>query len=318
MTAGVITPLYTPAKEGGRLDTRGLANYVDWLAKDPNVDGLFVRCGVGKMFTFTAEEIKESIDVTMEAVAGRKFVQFSTFGVFDGKHYNRPDQDTYIAETVKFSQYAQEKGATGVVLVMPWMLLPKKGESIEDLICRYVGTVASSIEIPIVLYNPPTVPRDYSLSSDLLRRLTEIPNVIGAKISSTSMSWFSRLEEAAEGTSFSIISGTEWAYYQALMTGSLGVIGGGCNVYPSILKALYEAFMEGDYNVARKTQWDVNNANEFFRGYSSTNGGLSYLRAKGLDIEPWDKTGEPLESKEEALRKYADLEPILAKYKERA
>jgi len=314
LTAGVITPLYTPAKEGGNLDSTGLAKYVDWLAKDPNINGLFVRCGVGRMFTFTRDEIREAVDVTTEAAAGRKFLQFGTFGEFNGNHFDRPDPQRYVEDSVELSRYAEEKGAAGVVLLMPYMLLPKRGESIEDLVYGYVATVAGAIGISVTLYNPPSVPRDYSLGPDLLKRLTTIPNVVGAKISSTQMAWFSRLEEAAEGTSFSIISGTEWAYYQALMTGSLGVIGGGCNVYPGIINALYRAFMDGKYDVARKIQWDVNHASSSFRGYSGSSGALSYLRAKGLEIEPWDKSGKPLAPMEEALAKAADLDSLIEKY----
>jgi dihydrodipicolinate synthase/N-acetylneuraminate lyase len=306
--------VFTPAKEGGHLDTKGLANYVDWLAGDPHISGLFVRSGVGAMYSYSADEVKQSIDTTVEALAGRKYVLFGTFGIFDGDCDHRPDPERFIAESLEFSQYARDRGADGIVLLTPWMLLPKKDETTHDVICGYLRTVCESVDIPCIVYNPGSMPDGYQIIPQLIPRLLEIPNLIGAKISTHDLAWLSRVEMAAGDSTFAVIPGNEQIFLQALVTGSHGIIGGGCNVYPDILYSVYQNFLTGDYTAARQAQIDANKAFNCLDYTPSSAFGLAYLRKKGLEVQPWDKTGIPHLLDAELTRRSEPLDSLIHKY----
>lgn len=314
LTTGVITPVFTPAKEGGRLDTKGLANYVDWLAEDPNISGLFVRCGVGAMYSYTADEVRQAIDTAVEALAGRKYILFGTFGIYDGDRDHRPDPERFTDESLEFSQYAKDRGADGIVLVMPWMLLPKAGESPTDLVCSYLRSVCEKVEVPCIVYNPGEVPHPWRLYPHTIPHLLEIPNLIGAKISTNDLAWFSRVEMAASDSTFAVIPGSELVLLQALVMGSHGIIGGGCNVYPGILNAVYQNFLQGDYLAAREAQVDANKAFNYLDYSPSSAFGLAYLRQKGLDIQPWDKFGIPHLSGAGFTERSEPLDDLVNKY----
>jgi 4-hydroxy-tetrahydrodipicolinate synthase len=311
---GVITPVFTPALEGGRLDPKGFARYCERLAEDPNQTTLFIRCGSGQMYTYTKEETKQVIDIATEIVGARKYTTFGTFGVFRGSVDDRPDPNQFIEESLELSKYAEEKGATGVILVVPWALVPEKGQSMEDMQFDYYEKVARSINIPILLYNPPNVPPEYRLTTAIIERIKHLPNMAGAKISTQELAWFSDLELATEGTDFAMIAGHEGVYLPAMTTGALGAIGQGCNIYAHILRVIFEAFMAGDYERAYEAQKDVILGLRNFDGYGNSTSGLAYLKSHGLEIEPWDKSGDPLRTPEEVARIRKGLDPIIEKY----
>jgi len=314
LATGVIVPVFTPAKEGGRLDSKGLENYLNWLVEDPHTHGLFVRSGVGCMYSYTPQEVREAIDITVETVAGRKHVLFGTFGIYDGDTDHRPEPERYIAESIEFSQYAEEKGTTGIVLLSPYMLLPKEGETTQDVVASYIKEVAGSVRLPVMVYNPGSIDPGYYITSHLVPRLLEIPNLVAAKISTNDMAWLARVEAALADTTFALIPGSEQVFYHMLLTGSLGIIGAGCNVYPSILDAVYTRFLEEDYTGARQAQMDANDAFVYIDWVPQSIGGLAYLRVKGLDVQPWDKSGEPLLSDAKIATAIEGLDRLISKY----
>lgn len=311
---GVITPVFTPALEGGRLDPKGFENYIKWLSKDPDVSTYFVRCGSGQMYTYTVEETKQVIDITMDVGGDEKHATFGTFGVFNADPKQRPDPKQYVDETLELSLYAQEKGADGIIMLVPWALVPEEGQSVEDLQYDYYKTVSDAVNIPILIYNTPAMPEEYNLTVPLVERIKELPNMAGAKISSGNLAWISELEIATEGSDFALISGHEGVYLPCLAIGCLGVIGQGCNVYPAVLKKVYDAFMEGDWATANEAQRDVIKGLHNFDGYGNSTSGLAYLKSKGLDIGPWDKGGTQIRTPEEVEIMKKGLDPILEKY----
>ncbi|MCA9412199.1 MAG: dihydrodipicolinate synthase family protein, partial [Candidatus Omnitrophica bacterium] len=116
---GVFVPVFTPALQGGAMDPKGLANYIQWLGKDDSVTSLFVRCGSGRMYDYSFEEVKAAIDIGQENNQGKKYVFYGTFGEFSGKVDERPDPGKFIDQTLELSKYAEEKGADGIVLLVP-------------------------------------------------------------------------------------------------------------------------------------------------------------------------------------------------------
>jgi len=311
---GVFVPVFTPAQQGGALDPKGLANYIQWLKKDRSVTSLFIRCGSGRMYDYTFDEVKAAIEIGQENLDGEKYAFYGTFGEFSGDVEDRPDPNKFIDQTLELSKFAEKKGATGVVLLVPWALVPEKGETVEDLQVRYYLQIADEVNCPVFIYNTPGMPEGYKLTPSVASRIKHHPNIAGAKLSTADMGWVSEVEMEIQDSSFFLVSGHEGCYLQWLMTGALGVIGQGCNVYTAAIRAILDTFLEGDYIRAREIQFDVIRMLSCFAGYGNSIPGLAYLRSKGLEIEPWDKSGLPLTSESDIRPVVEGIDRILKNY----
>ena len=106
-----------------------------------------------------------------------------------------------------------------------------------------------------MVYRPSTV-TTHGLTPELVECLLGIPTFVGLKDSSKDLELFAVLC-ARFGDQVSVIQGVEMLHLAALALGGAGVIGGGANVYPGLLKRLSAAFEAGDLERARKLQLAV-------------------------------------------------------------
>jgi len=280
---GVIAPMFTPCKPDGSLDPWGAAEFANFLCGRDGISSVFPRSGLGRMYTFTKEEVKLIIDAVIDAVAGDAGVIPGTAGIWDKNPRKKPDPQRYTAETTELSLYAQEKGADGVVIVMPEALPEKPKATLYDRICAYYQEVSSAINIPIVIYHPPGVAAPYRITPELFQSLLEIKGVTGMKYSMPDMYQFGLIALLAPKR-FALIAGHEGAFLSALALGAVGVIGQGCCVCPEILRAVYDHFRRGDWRRARKAQRAVNKLLEESAGIDIAVFGKQYANEKGYDV----------------------------------
>ncbi len=327
--AGVIVPVFTPCLANGAIDWEGFRNFVAWLRDNPAVTALFVRCGLGKMYTYTLADTKKAIEITMETLDGKKPAMFGTFGEHfrtgmpsgaDLSHHvtigkNRPDPKQYLDQTIELTEYASEKGAMAGVLVVPCALLPAPGKNLDDTIFEYYESVSESTSLPLFIYNTPTLPKPYRTSPEMAQRVAQLDNVIGMKISTDDMSWLTQIIMATQETKFSVISGSECTFYQALLSGACGVIGQGCDVNPEILRGVFDRFMDGDLPGALEAQHDALRALGLFKGLDAPRSGLAYLKLKGLECEAYGRFGEPPVPASRIGEFEAEVDRLIAKYR---
>src|SRR5262245_36021259 len=108
--AGVIVPCITVFQEDERIDDEATGEHIRWLV-EAGVDGVTPCGSSGELIALTLEERKRLISLAMDAVGGRVPVLPST-----GCYSTR--------ETVELSQHAERAGAHGVMVVLPYYLLP--------------------------------------------------------------------------------------------------------------------------------------------------------------------------------------------------
>jgi len=327
--AGVIVPVFTPCLPGGAIDWDGFRNFVAWLGDHPSITALFVRCGLGKMYTYTLADTKRAIDITMETLDGKKPAMFGTFGEHfrtgmpsgtDLSHHrtigkNRPDPKQYLDQTIELTEYAREKGAMAGVLVVPAALRPSEGSTLSETIFDYYRSVAESTDLPLFIYNTPTLPKQYRTSPEMAARVARLDNVIGMKLSSDDMKWLTQIIMATADSEFTMIAGSECTCFHALASGASGVIGQGCDVYPEILRAVFERFMSGDFSGALEAQQDVLRALSFFKGLDAPRSGLAYLKRKGLRCEAYGRFGEPPVPENKIKEFEEELDRLIGKYR---
>ncbi|MFH1737937.1 MAG: dihydrodipicolinate synthase family protein [bacterium] len=324
----VIVPVFTPCGPGGAIDWDGFKNFVVWLRDHPAVNTLFVRCGLGKMYTYTVSDTKRAIDVTMEALDGKKQAMFGTFGEYfrngvpsgaDLSHYrtigkNRPDPAQYFDQTLELTEYASAHGAAASVLVVPSALAPSRRKSVEETVFEYYEKVSNSCDIPLFIYNTPGLPKPYNTTPQMAARFSKLRNVAGMKLSTNDLEWITEILMMTEGADFVMIAGSESVFYHALCAGACGAIGQGSDITPEILHAVFSRFMAGDYAGALEAQKDIQRAQHLFDRLPVPYAGLAYLSRHGLKVPLYGRFGEPPVRKSTIDRIQKELDPIIAKY----
>jgi 4-hydroxy-tetrahydrodipicolinate synthase len=286
---GIITPMFTPRHADGQLDLAGARNAVRWLKDRKCVSSVFARSGVGEMYAFTVEETRQLIDTVVDAAAGEIGVLAGCAGEFDGKPEHRPDPARYTAQAVELSQFAEQRGANAVVLVLPSALRAEPEAPLEDTIFNYYKAVSDAINVPIVIYQPPGMLPEYCMIPALMRRLLTLPRIGGMKLSTTDHAVFDPICTIVAYSGFGMIAGAEHFYLDALEQGAVGVIGGGCNTHPEMIYAVGYHFKAGRLERAREVQREVNETLEALNALkiSGAIAGKLYVASKGYPMEPY-------------------------------
>ncbi|MBU7004222.1 MAG: dihydrodipicolinate synthase family protein [Theionarchaea archaeon] len=277
---GVIAPMFTPCNEDGSLDEEGIRSYIQWLKGTGAVTSIFVRSGVGKMLLFSMDEVREIARVAIDEAAGDIYVMVGTSGDFSG---GKPREDKYIEQTVELSQFAQDQGADGAVVVSFGM---DPLGNLDEKVKKFYERLNDSVQIPIIIYQPGMTPAPFLMKPEVLETVSALPNVRGMKFSTDDMKRFGDLCAASLDQDFTMISGAETSFLPALSLGAGGVIGEGCNTYPQVLRAVFDSFMSGDLGAAARAQATVNRTLAVWSGMDSALVGKTYLASKGVKIKP--------------------------------
>jgi len=158
---------------------------------------------------------------------------------------------TNTRETIELAKHAEKNGADAVGVVSPYYFKP----DLEGLIQHY-RLVSESISIPVFVYNIP-LRTGFNVTSEMVNRLFELPNVMGVKDSSRNLIQIREIIETAPKR-ITVINGSDNLIFAALTIGVDGQISGTANVAPELFVELYRAFRDGDLRKALKLQADIN------------------------------------------------------------
>jgi len=289
---GSIAPVFTAFHEDGRLDDDGQRSILSWLAETKAVSAFFVRSGMGQMFSFSYDDVRQITKTACEHRAGNVPVFVGTSGIWDRDRDNYPDPDVFIKQAIELSQYAEAMGATASVHTIPEAIQPKPGQGIEDVILKYFETICAAIKIPVFIYQSPGTDPRYILSPELAVKLAAMPGILGMKASTNDAFYIFNITYALRDKDFAFVSGAETAFLAGLVSGSRAVIGQGATVNPCVLNAIQTRYEKGDIEGACEAQYVTNllverskNTTEFFK---------QYITEKGYPIKPFGRaTGNP-------------------------
>lgn len=156
---GVHNFVITPFRANYDLDAEGLYKNVDFHTRNPaGALPVVVGAGFGELFTLDLDEHRAMADAAV-AGAGRRMPVI--VGVGAGYRI-----------ALRMARAAQESGADAILLFAP----PYGTESAEGAY-QYFSAVARSVDLGVILY--PRGKEDFW--PDVIRRLAELPNVIGFK-----------------------------------------------------------------------------------------------------------------------------------------
>ena len=229
MFKGSLVALITPFKNGA-VDEAAFRKFVDWQIEE-GTDGLIPTGTTGESPTLSHDEHKRVVELCVEQAAGR-------VPVIAGTGSNSTD------EAIELTQHAKEAGADAALIVTPYYNKPT-----QEGMYRHFKAIADAVDIPIIIYNIP--PRSViDMSVETMKRLAEIPNIVGVKDATASAT---RPIETrlAIGPDFCQLSGEDGTVVPYLSQGGHGCISVTANVAPGPLSRMHKAWGEGDLDTVR-------------------------------------------------------------------
>ncbi|HEX8799260.1 MAG TPA: 4-hydroxy-tetrahydrodipicolinate synthase, partial [Terriglobales bacterium] len=166
---GCGTALVTPFRSDGSIDEMALRQLVRWQVES-GIDFL-VPCGTtGETPTLTHEEWLRVIDLTIETAQGR-------VPILAGATSNNTQE-----AVAKAKEASERPGVDFILSATPYYNKPT-----QDGIYQHFWAIAEASEKPIILYNI-AGRTGTNIETSTLRRLRELPNIIGVKEASGNIS----------------------------------------------------------------------------------------------------------------------------------
>ena len=229
---GVLHLVMTPFDEEEELNEEALREAVRYVVdKLKGEDAVFIPTGsTGEFYAMNDEECKRVARIVVEEVNGEFPVIVGT-----GRAGTKP--------TIEMSRYAQDIGADGVMIVLPYYhLVTKEG------IYRHYKKIADSLDIGIMIYNNPVTSKLY-IEPDLMRRLSKIENIVAVKENTPKAVTYYWMQKAVDPEDMVIVCGLGQLMYpfEALF-GCPGYVTELANFAPEIAVGLYKAAMRRDFD----------------------------------------------------------------------
>ncbi len=235
---GIIPPVITPLAEDDVLDQVAFDQVIERMIEG-GVHGIFVLGTTGEGPALSQRLRRDVVLASAAAIRNRVPL---LVGV----------TDTSLIDSLALADFAAEQGADGIVTAGP-SYFPAS----QDDLLRYMEQFARDCELPTFLYNMPSHTK-VSFAVETVRRLADIPTIVGVKDSSAQMLFFQELLSiSAERPEFTILMGPEELLAQSVLLGANGGVCGGANLCPELYVGLYEAAVSGDLRQVMKLQHQV-------------------------------------------------------------
>ena len=230
--SGVLVALATPFAADGSVDESRLRALVDRTI-DGGVHGV-VSCGsTGEFSALTGEERRLVVETVVDQTAHRVPVVAQT-------------GSTSTTAAIALARHAQSIGADVIMPVAPYYEPLTLAET-----TNYLRRVASSVEIPVMLYNLPGA-TGVELSPDVVAALArEVENIRYVKNTSPDMAQAAQLIHYY-GDLVGTFVGWDSLILSSLVSGAAGVMAGTANVVPAEIVAVHDAVKAGDLQAARE------------------------------------------------------------------
>ncbi|MEW1600505.1 4-hydroxy-tetrahydrodipicolinate synthase [Streptomyces sp. NPDC093808] len=218
-----LCAMITPFTPSGALDLDGAQRLAGHLAAR-GCDGLVLSGTTGESPTTSDAEKRSLIAAVREAV-GTRATLIAGVGTPDTAH------------TITLAREAERAGADAVLLAAPYYSRPP-----QDAIEAYLRETADATGLPVVLYDIP-VRTGVRIEPDTLLRLSEHPRIVAVKDCSND---FLAAQTVMARTDLAYYAGCDEHNLALYAVGGAGCVSTVANVAPSEVRAVLDAFDEGD------------------------------------------------------------------------
>jgi len=226
----VLVVMTTPFTRSDEIDVVGLRENMRFLvergAGKPLV--LVPTGSTGEFYALSDEERKRVIEIVVDEANGKVPVIAGT-------------AQAGTKQTLMMSRYAENVGADGVMVVLPYYHVPD-----EEGMYQHYKTIAEGISVGVLIYNNPDTTKCH-IDPPLMARLAEIPGIVGDKENTSNLMTYYWMKKLA-GDKMPILCGLGefWFSLEALM-GCPGYISSTANYAPEISLELLDAAVKRDF-----------------------------------------------------------------------
>ena len=220
--AGLTVALVTPFTNG-EIDEDGLRKLVEFQV-EAGTDCVSPVGTTGESPTLTHDEHEKIISIVCDQAAGRIKVMAGT-------------GSNSTAEAIRLTQFAQEAGATGALMVAPYYNKPT-----QEGFYQHYSAIANAVEIPIILYNIPGRTAA-NMEPSTICRLAEFDNIVAVKESTGSMDQASAI---LNGSNLTLLSGDDSLTLPLMSLGGSGVVSVAGNIVPKDVRGMVMAYRDGN------------------------------------------------------------------------
>jgi len=234
---GVIPAMITPFTAKGEIDDEAAGKLIDHFIKS-GVHGIMCCGSTGEAAALSREERRHVVELTVQSVKGRVPVIAGT-----------GTSGTKLA--TQLTQDAKEVGADAALVVTPFNLIPT-----EEGICEHYKTIATQVDMPILVYNVPQATM-VNVTPPLIARLVkEIDTMVGVKESSGSISQIAETIRLA-GDEIAVLTGNDAGLYPDFLLGCPGAIVAIANIAPRMAIEIYESLQKGELKMAKTVYYEL-------------------------------------------------------------
>ncbi|MEI0559640.1 4-hydroxy-tetrahydrodipicolinate synthase [Brachyspira intermedia] len=229
---GAGVALITPFTEDNQVNYEKLEELIEFQIAN-KTDAIIAAGTTAESATLTPEERMQVIKFCIERTKKRTIVIAGT-------------GTNNTASAVEFSKKSYEYGADMVMAVTPYY---NKGN--ESGLIDYYTQIANSVKCPVIMYSVPSR-TGVKLSLNVIKTLSEIPNIQGIKEASGDISYVADIVNIAP--KLDLYSGNDDMVTPMMALGAKGVISVTSNIIPKENHDMVMNFLNGNVNEAIKTQ----------------------------------------------------------------
>lgn len=231
---GIYAPTVTAFNADESLDEKGTRAFVRFLV-DSGVHGLAPLGSAGEFFALSDEERMRVMEWILSEVNGRVPVYAGT------GHYS-------TRSTIALSRHALEHGASGLMIMPPYLLRPPKQDVLD-----HFRRVREAVPLPIMVYNVPIL-SGVEISPQEIALLAREGVINAVKWSHVEIS---RIHDTRSlcGPGFSVLVGIDLIAFAGLAAGADGYIGGLPMMVPRLARQLFESLYVRKDLAAAQSLW---------------------------------------------------------------
>ena len=237
--SGLITAMVTPFSDDGAVDLDAARRIATHLVESGS-SGVVVSGTTGESPTLSDTEKLALLDAVLGEIGDRARVICGT-----------GSNDT--AHTVDLSRSAVASGAHGLLVVAPYYNRPNRAGLLS-----HFGSVAESVDCPIVVYNIPSR-TGVNIPVELLAEIGEAENVVAVKQANDA--------EIERVPGLDLLAGNDDSYLQCLEAGGVGGILVASHLVGERMKKIFDLATGGDLAAAREEEAQLH---DLFKALSVT------------------------------------------------
>ena len=225
----IVTPFLN-----GAIDEKRFAELIEFQIKG-GTDGILICGTTGEAATMSTQEHKAHLKAAVELIDGRVPVLAGT-------------GSNSTSEAIDLTSFAKKAGCDAALIVTPYYNKPTpEGQY------RHFREIASTVDIPIMLYNVPGR-TGISMLPSTIARLSEIDNIVAVKEASGSIQQVADIMQLSDIT---VMSGDDALTFPFMSLGARGVVSVVANIIPGKVHELVRSYLDGQHELSRSLHFEI-------------------------------------------------------------